>query len=123
LFRQPRSFGLFLVGLAFYLFRHDKFTHPNWWIILTPLVFVQLGALAMGLGCIISALSRRFRDFALGVRIALQLLMFGSAIVFPLKRLDPEGRWIFFLNPWFRRSNSSAMHSSGNLSWNRGTSP
>jgi len=91
--------GLFLAGLAFYLVRQDKFTHPNWWILLTPLVFVQLGALGMGLGCIISALSRRFRDFALGVRIALQLLMFGSAIVFPIKLINPTERWLFFLNP------------------------
>jgi len=53
----------------------------------------------MGLGCIISALSRRFRDFALGVRIALQLLMFGSAIVFPIKLINPTERWLFFLNP------------------------
>jgi lipopolysaccharide transport system permease protein len=92
--------GLFLAGLVFYLVKQDKFTNPNWLIVFTPLVFLQLGALAMGLGCIISAMSRRFRDFALGVRITLQLLMFGSAIVFPLKRIaDPSDRLLFFLNP------------------------
>jgi lipopolysaccharide transport system permease protein len=25
--------------------------------------------------------------------------MFGSAIVFPISRIAPEGRWLFFLNP------------------------
>jgi lipopolysaccharide transport system permease protein len=25
--------------------------------------------------------------------------MLGSAIVFPLSRVDPEDRWLFFLNP------------------------
>jgi lipopolysaccharide transport system permease protein len=94
------QFGLFLAGLFFYLAKGDKFTDPNWLIIFTPLVFVQLGALALGLGCIISAMSRRFRDFALATRIALQLLMFGSAIVFPLSKITKESdRLIFFLNP------------------------
>jgi lipopolysaccharide transport system permease protein len=93
------QFGLFLAGLIFYLIQKDRFTQPNWWIVATPLVFVQLGALGLGIGCTISALSRRFRDLALGVKIGIQLLMFGSAIVFPLSRIDAESRWLFFLNP------------------------
>lgn len=93
------QFGLFGVGLITYLVQGDRFTHPNWFILLTPLVFLQLGMFALGLGCIVSALSRRFRDLAFGVKIGLQLLMFGSAIVFPLSRVAPEERWIFFLNP------------------------
>ena len=93
------QFGLFLVGLIVYLVKGDQWTHPNWLILLTPLLFIQLAALALGLGCIVSALSRRFRDLTYGVRIGLQLLMFGSAIVFPISRIAPEGRWLFFLNP------------------------
>lgn len=94
------QFGLFLVGLIYYLLQGNPFTHPNWWILLTPLLFVQLGALALGLGCMISALSRRFRDLAYGIKVGMQLLMFGSAIVFPLSRIkDPLDRFLFFLNP------------------------
>jgi lipopolysaccharide transport system permease protein len=94
------QFGLFLVGLAFYLASNNPFTHPNWLIVATPLVFAQLGLLGLGLGLIVSALSRRFRDLALSMKIGLQLLMFGSAIVFPLSRIaDPADRTLFFLNP------------------------
>lgn len=93
------QFFLFLIGLGFYLIKGDPFTHPNWWILLAPLMFVQLGALALGIGCIVSAMSRRFRDLAFGVKVGLQLLMFGSAIVFPLSRIAPQDRWIFLLNP------------------------
>jgi lipopolysaccharide transport system permease protein len=91
--------GLFVVGVVFYVVKDDRWTHPNWWILATPLVFVQLAALALGFGCIVSALSRRFRDLTFGVRIGLQLLMFGSAIVFPITRIAPGNRWLFFLNP------------------------
>lgn len=91
--------GLFLVGLFFYLAKGNVWTHPNWLILAVPLVFVQIGALGLGIGCIVSALSRRFRDLTYGVRVGLQLLMFGSAIVFPISRIDPDYRWLFFLNP------------------------
>ena len=93
------QFGLFLAGLAFYLLKDIEWTNPSWLIVFTPLVFVQLAALALGVGCIVSAMSRRFRDLTYGVRVGLQLLMFGSAIVFPLTRIAPENRWLFFLNP------------------------
>lgn len=93
------QFGLFIVGLAFYLAQGDRFTHPNAWLLLAPLVFLQLGILALGIGCIVSALSRRFRDLVFGIKVGLQMLMFGSAIVFPLSRVAPEDRWVFFLNP------------------------
>lgn len=102
------QFCLFLIGLAFYLFNHSPFIHPNWLILSTPLVFLQLALLSLGIGCTVAALTRRFRDLAFGMKIGLQLWMFGSAIVFPLSRIEPQDRWIFFLNPvvpaieWFR---------------------
>jgi lipopolysaccharide transport system permease protein len=93
------QFALFFIGLVYYLVSHNPFVHPNWWMVLTPLLFVQLGALALGVGCIVSALTRRFRDLAFGIKVGMQLWMFGSAIVFPLSRLAPGDRWVFFLNP------------------------
>ena len=92
--------GLFLAGLAFYLANKNPFIHPNWFIVFTPLVFVQLAAFGLGLGLIVSAWTRRFRDLAFGVKVGLQLWMFGSAIVFPISRIaDPHDRLLFFLNP------------------------
>jgi lipopolysaccharide transport system permease protein len=94
------QFGLFLAGFFFYLLQQNPWVKPSWWILAVPLVFLQLGALGLGIGCIISAMSRRFRDLAYGVNIGLQLLMFGSAIVFPLSRVEnPADRLFFFLNP------------------------
>ena len=60
------QFVLFLAGLLFYVVRKDPFTHPNWWILATPFIFLQLAMLGVGIGCMVSALSRRFRDLALG---------------------------------------------------------
>ena len=92
--------GLFLAGMAFYLIKADRHIHPNWLIVLTPLLCVQLAAFGLGLGLIVSAWTRRFRDLAFGVKVGLQLWMFGSAIVFPISRIaDPRDQNALFSEP------------------------
>ena len=92
--------ALFVIGFGYYVATGNKFIHPNWLIVLTPLVFVQLAALGLGLGLIVTAWTRRFRDLMFGVKVGLQLWMFGSAVVFPISRIDdPTDRLLFFLNP------------------------
>jgi lipopolysaccharide transport system permease protein len=92
--------GLFLIGFAFYILKNDPHVHPNWLMVFAPLVFVQLAAFGLGLGLIVTALTRRFRDLMFGVKVGLQLWMFGSAVVFPLSRIaNSADRTLFFLNP------------------------
>jgi lipopolysaccharide transport system permease protein len=91
--------GIFLIGLAVYLLRGNPHINPNWMILLAPLILLQASMLALGFGCIVAALTKRFRDLVFGVQIGMQLWMFGSAIVFPISRIDPDDRWLFFLNP------------------------
>ena len=92
--------ALFLIGLAFYLASGNPFIHPNWLVLVAPLVLVQLAALGLGLGLIVTAFTSRFRDLVFGVKVGMQLWMFGSAVVFPISRIaDPHDRLLFFLNP------------------------
>lgn len=93
------QFGMFLIGLGVYLLKGNPHIHPNWLMLLTPLIVLQATMLGIGLGCVVAALTKRFRDLVFGVQIGLQLWMFGSAIVFPLSRIAPDDRWLFFLNP------------------------
>ncbi len=93
------QFALFVAGLIFYLAKNAPWIYPNWRIVLMPLVFIQVTLLGVGIGCLVAALTKRFRDLVVGVQVGLQLWMFGSAIVFPLSRIAPEDRWPFFLNP------------------------
>lgn len=92
-------FGIFLLGWAFYLAQDSPFLHPNWRIVLLPLILLQVAMLGMGIGCSVAALTKRFRDLVFGIQVGLQLWMLGSAIVFPLSRIAPDDRWPFFLNP------------------------
>ena len=94
------QFALFLAGLAYYLAIGTPSIHPNWLILLTPLIVVQVAAFGLGIGLIVTAFTSRFRDLVFGVKVGMQLWMFGSAIVFPLSRIaDPHDRLLFFLNP------------------------
>jgi len=100
-----------LLGLAIAWYMHsDPHSHlePNWRIVTLPFLLLQVAMLGLGVGFIISSLTTRYRDLALGVGFGVQLWMYGSSIIFPLSRINEAQRWIFQCNPmvpvieWFR---------------------
>jgi lipopolysaccharide transport system permease protein len=73
--------------------------HPNWHVIILPLLLVQIAALALGVGCIVAALTTRFRDLAFVIQFGVQLAMYASCVVFPLASIPEHLRIWFVLNP------------------------
>lgn len=73
--------------------------HPNWRIIVLPFLLVQMAMLALGVGCIVAALTTRFRDLAFAVQFGVQLAMYGSCVVFPLDSVVERWRFWLTLNP------------------------
>ncbi len=92
------QFGILLIGLVFYLCKGAP-VHPNWRVLALPFVLVQVAMLALGVGCIVSALASRYKDLSLGIGFGLQLWMFASSIVFPISRIPAKDRWLLYLNP------------------------
>jgi lipopolysaccharide transport system permease protein len=92
------QFTIFCCFLWFYWYKGQP-VHPSWRVLFTPVLVIQLAMLGVGTGCIVSALSTRFRDLTLGLTFAVQLWMYCSSVIFPLSRIAPEDRWIFALNP------------------------
>ena len=75
--------------------------HPNWfaWLLL-PLVIIQLGALGLGFGIIISSLTTKYRDLALLVTFGVQLWMYATPVVYPLSTLgDGILKTAIMINP------------------------
>lgn len=75
--------------------------HPNFAAILAlPLVLLQVGALALGCGIIISSLTTKYRDLAILVTFGVQLWMYITPVVYPISTLG-NGllRTILLLNP------------------------
>jgi lipopolysaccharide transport system permease protein len=89
------QFGIFLIGLGFYLVKAKWFadpTHPihidpNWRMALFPVFIVQTAMLGVGTGLIVAALTTRYRDLLMGVGFGVQLWMFASSVAFPLSRV------------------------------------
>ena len=106
--------AILVLGILFYLWKDARIVEtamaaqtipqlshvdPNWRIALLPMLMLNIAMLGMGVGCIVSALTTRFRDLSVGVGFVVQLWMFASCIIFPLSRIDPGDRWVFLLNP------------------------
>ena len=75
--------------------------HPNFAAILAlPLVLLQVGALALGCGIIISSLTTKYRDLAILVTFGVQLWMYITPVVYPISTLgDGLLRTVLLLNP------------------------
>jgi len=93
------QFALFLIGLTVYILKGDPWVDPSWRMIFVPLLFIQVALFGLGIGCIVAALTKRFRDLVVGIQVGLQLWMFGSGITFPISRIAADDRWLFFINP------------------------
>ena len=92
------QFGLFLLLYLIFWLR-GAHAEPNWRIVILPILLLQMGALGLGIGCIVSALTTRFRDFAYMVSFGTQIWMYASCVVYPLSQIPKEWRWAFILNP------------------------
>ncbi len=73
--------------------------HPNWRVIILPLLLVQIAMLALGVGSIVAALTTRFRDLAFAIQFGVNLAMYASCVVFPLKNVPVPYRDWMVLNP------------------------
>lgn len=98
LVRLGIQYGLFLVLWVWYLLRTSSI-HPNTCIVLTPLLFIIMGLLALGLGMIISALTTKYRDLVFLLTFGIQLLMYATPVIYPLSSIDARYQWLLQLNP------------------------
>lgn len=96
-----------LVFIGFYIyfvFFTDKAYHvnPQKVIILLPIIILIMGVLGLGLGMIISSMTTKYRDLKFLVTFGVQLLMYGSAVMYPLsyfKEKLPTLSWLVEYNP------------------------
>jgi len=67
----------------------------NW--LLIPLILLIMAGMGLGLGILISSLTTKYRDLTVLVGFGVQLLMFGSAVNYPMSALAPlaeKHQWI-----------------------------
>jgi lipopolysaccharide transport system permease protein len=99
LVRFAIQFGLFIIAWLYYLVKGNAI-HPNWTIMLTPVLIVIMGLLSLGLGMIFSALTTKYRDLAMLLGFGVQLLMYATPVIYPLSSITiPKYRLLIMANP------------------------
>lgn len=68
-------------------------------VLLWPVAMTLLGAIALGIGLVISCLNVIFRDVSYLIRVALRLGLYCSAVIFPVTMVPERFRDLFLLNP------------------------
>ena len=71
------------------------------WMLLLPMVILEVMLLGLAVGIIVSALTTKYRDLAIAVGFGVQLWMYASPVVYPLSMVEnsPRLRLLMQLNP------------------------
>ena len=113
---------IFLIGFVVYYVITKAGVEPNWYLLLIPLLTVQLCILGLGFGTIISALTTKYRDLTMLVTFGVELWKFASPVaydMFSMKALMGKYYCLYMLNPTTPIINvfRNAFLGCGNIDW------
>ena len=113
------QFLMFLGFMAYFMIKGSPI-EPNLWILITTLLLVQLAALALGFGIIISSMTTKYRDLAVLVTFGVQLWMYATPVVYPASQIGGKLKTLMMLNPVspIVESFRYAFLGSGSIPWN-----
>ncbi len=97
------QFGFMLCFLVYYLIT-DAGVTPNIFILMTPVILIQLAVLGMGFGMIVSSLTTKYRDLAMVVSFGMSLWSYCSPVAYDMfsrSQLMPGSAFynLYMLNP------------------------
>jgi lipopolysaccharide transport system permease protein len=98
LLRFSIQFFLFLCIWVYYLVNTDA-VHPNFYLLLTPLLILIMGLLSLGLGMIVSSLTTKYKDLSFLISFSIQLLMFATPVIYPLSSVPDNYKGYLAANP------------------------
>ena len=97
------QFGFMLIFLVYYLII-DANVVPNWYILMTPVLLIQMALLGMGFGIIISSLTTKYRDLRMVVGFGVSLWSYCSPVAYDMfsrSVLMPGSKFynLYMINP------------------------
>lgn len=92
------QFLLFL-GIWIYFLLPGNIIHPNLTLLLVPFLILLMGIMGLSFGIIISSMTTKYRDLKFLIAFGVQLIMYGSPIVYPLSLVPEKYKWIILANP------------------------
>lgn len=93
------QFSLFLI-VYLVLLINGRSIEPNCTVVLFPLLLVYMAGFGMGAGILFTSLTSKYRDLNFLLAFIVQLLMYASAVIFPVSSVDEKYQTIILLNPF-----------------------
>lgn len=91
--------ALFIIILAFYLVQGTAIAFNPLYLLALPLLIIQIAALGLGFGVIVSSLTTKYRDLAQLVAFGVQLWMYATPIAYPSSQVPARWQWVIAINP------------------------
>ncbi|MBQ3427954.1 MAG: ABC transporter permease [Clostridia bacterium] len=90
-----------VVSMVIFAVRGEP-VHPNWSLLLLPVMIAQMALMGMGFGIIVSSVTTKYRDLSILVGFGLHLWMYGTPVVYPISQVQsiaPGLVKLIWLNP------------------------
>jgi lipopolysaccharide transport system permease protein len=91
--------ALFIILLMLFVIIGIASISLSWYVLLIPLLILQMMMLATGVGIIVSSLTTKYRDLNMLVGFGLQLWEYLSPIPYGLALIPEKYLWLYMLNP------------------------
>lgn len=82
--------------LYFFISRGETIAFGASWLLL-PVIILMMAGIGLGLGILISSVTTKYRDFTVLIGFGVQLLMYGSAVNYPMSVLENSSHSHSFL--------------------------
>jgi lipopolysaccharide transport system permease protein len=89
------SLGIYAVVLLYFR------TVPSWTVVFLPLLIVLTLIATLSIGVTIAALTVFYRDFKHIVPFLVQIFMYVTPVIYPIKYVSPRAQLVLALNPMF----------------------
>jgi len=90
---------LFFLGFLVYFIASNAPVKPNLYILLLPVLLLQMAILSLGAGILISSMTTKYRDIKFLIGFGLQLWMYATPVVYPVSVVPDRFRFFYMLNP------------------------
>lgn len=90
---------LLILLILYYVIFQDYHFQLNAYLLLFPVMIFLMAVLGLGLGMIISAMTTKYRDLTFLVTFGVQLLMYATPVIYPLRTAPEKIKAIISINP------------------------
>ena len=119
LFRFSLQLGTFIIVYLIFVAKGVDL-HPNWYLLLFPVIILTLAWTALGLGLIVTSLTTKYRDLTNVFGTLVSLWMYATPIVYPLSFVtNPTLHKVMLLNPLTAliETFKYGAYGAGSFSW------